>query len=203
MLGRREPISEQTRAAVLADIKAGKACRAIAREHGVSPAYVSKLAREVPGDSFDRSRTQQAAAAKAFDAKAARKAAIEELYGDFEKFRSRAWGEYTQVIVGPQGPELVTTKQPPIRDQQAAFTAAAICLDKALVLERHDDTQGAEAGKTMINDLFGALGMAYHRIIAEEQQIDPGTGKERSQADLDADKAAAVKQAEADTVGGH
>ena len=198
-MGNRAPISEATRAAVIAAIKAGQSCRGIAREHGVSPAYVSKLARDLPGDNFNRAQTVAAAAAKAFDAKAARALAVQELYGDFERFRTRIWGEYTQVMTGPQGIELITTLQPPLRDQQAGMTAAAICLDKALVLERHDDTAGAEGGKTMINDLFGALGLAYHRIIAEEATIDAATGAKVSAADVDKAKAAQVKAAEAET----
>lgn len=196
-MARREPISDTTRDAVMAAINAGGSCRGIAREHKVSPGYVSKLAKAMgASDAFDRTRTEPASQARKFDAKAARAAAVEALYGDFERFRQRIWSPYTQLGSGPGGTELITTLLPSLRDQQSGIVAAAVCLDKALILERHDDTQGAEAGNTMINELFGALGMAYHRIVEREDVVDGATGERVTAAEADAAKARQVRAAE-------
>jgi hypothetical protein len=165
------PLEAAKRAAILAAIRAGALSRnAIARQFEVSAGSVTNIARQEGVEhAFDRARTRAPTAAAVFDAKVARQVAMRELYGDFERFRARAWEPYTQVFTGPSGPELVTTKLPPLRDQQAGYVAAAVCLDKALALERHDGDDGSTAGKTMINDLFGALRLAYHQLATEEE----------------------------------
>lgn len=174
-MAKRE-ISEQLRAQILAAIQAGGTCRGVAREFGVSPGFVSKLAKDTGEDTaFDRARTAAATTAAVFDAKAARTKAIAELYHDFERFRERTWGEYTQIVSTPAGPELITTKLPPLPEQRAGITSAAICLDKALALENHDSGDGHEVGRTMINDLFGALRLAHHKIVEGDGGQAPAT----------------------------
>lgn len=165
---------DDVRDAILADIRAGqKSCRQIARDHKISPATVSALAKaaHIP-DAFERSHTKRASEARAFDAKAARAELIEQLYGDAQRFRQRAWDPYTTPVVAGNAVTLVTLNQPPLRDQQAAYVALAVCVDKALVLEAKDDDQGAGAGRTMINDLFGAFQLAYHQQVVEERAVD-------------------------------
>ncbi|WP_242882599.1 hypothetical protein [Actinomadura litoris] len=159
-------LDDETRAAITADIRAGKKSRnAIARDHGVAPSMVTKLARESGNDkAFDRKPTAEAVQAAKVDAKALRAALIADLYADAQMFRRRSWSEYTQIVTGPAGPELVTTKLPPLRDQQAGYTALAICLDKAIKLESIDSDGGAEAGRTMVGELRAALGLAYTQL---------------------------------------
>lgn len=175
------PLNDTKRASILADIQARQLSRnAIARKHHVSPGTVSNIAKAAHvTDAFDRSKTENATRARVFDAKAARARLIEDLYGDAQRLRARAWEPYTQIVSGPAGPELVTTKLPPLRDQQAGYTALAICVDKALKLEAIDSDQGTEAGKTMIGDLRSALGLAYDALEAQEQAeagADQGAG---------------------------
>jgi hypothetical protein len=165
------PLDPVIREAILTDVRAGDLSRnAIARKHGVANATVTKLAKDahVVG-AFDRTNTEKGMRARAFDAKVARAELIERLYGDAERFRLRAWEPYTQVVASVMGPAFVTTKLPPLRDQQAAFTSLGIAIDKAIKLEDVDNDQGAAAGRTMVNDLFGALQLAYHEIVTEEQ----------------------------------
>ncbi|WP_242890783.1 hypothetical protein [Actinomadura litoris] len=165
-------IDDATRAKVLKAIKAGKLSRnAIARKHGVSVGTVTNIAKAAGLTSaFDRSngKTARATQARKFDALAARAKLLVDLYGDAQRFRERAWSPYTQIVVGQMGPELVTTKLPPIRDQQAAYTALAIALDKALKIEEVNTGDGAEQGKTMVGDLRAALGLAYDAIEAQD-----------------------------------
>lgn len=168
------PLSDEVRAAILADIEAGKLSRnKIAEKHGVSRGTVTNLAKTHVGDTaFDRTHAEKGARARQFDAKAARAELIEQLYGDAQRFRERSWSPYTQVVTGPMGPEFVTTKLPPLRDQQAGYTAVAIAIDKALTLEKHDSDEGQAMGKSMVNDLFGAFQLAYHKIVAEDGPVD-------------------------------
>ncbi|MBO2459800.1 hypothetical protein [Actinomadura violacea] len=172
-------LDDDTRAAIIADIRAGtKSRNAIARDHGVAPSMVTKLARESGNaEAFDRKPTAQAVKAAAVDAKALRARLIADLYNDAQRFRERSWAEYTQIVTGPTGVELVTTKLPPLRDQQAGYTALAICLDKALKLESINTGDGAEQGKTMIGDLRAALGLAYDAIEAQESQAAQDTDR--------------------------
>jgi transposase-like protein len=188
-MGRRTP--EHVRAAILADIHAGgKSCRQIARDHGVSPSVVTGIAREAGADdAFERSQTKNATRAHAFDARQARIRLTERLYTDAETMLDRAQGPYTVIVGTGAHTQLVTLRLPPLREQQAAYVSAGILLDKALVLERADDDQGAALGASMINDLMGVLGLAHHQHIAEQQsaahvdladegfeEFDPGTG---------------------------
>jgi len=70
------PLDPDKRAAILDDIRAGKARNVIARDHGVSPSTVSKVAHE-NGHTFDRSQTKDATAAAVAD-HASRRAALAE-----------------------------------------------------------------------------------------------------------------------------
>lgn len=167
-------IDDETRAKILKDIKARKLSRnAIARKHGVSVGTVTNIAKAAGLTSaFDRSnhKTARATQAAKFDAEAARAQLVVDLYADAQRFRRRAWDPYTQIVSGPAGAELVTTKLPPLRDQQAAYTALAIAVDKAMKLEAADTGDGAKEGKTMIGDLRAALGLAYDALEAQEAQ---------------------------------
>lgn len=162
-------LDDQTREAVIADIRAGQLSRnAIADKHQIGRSTVTKLAKQAGADqAFDRSATAKATEAARLDAKALRAALIADLYSDAQRFRERSWAPYTQVITGGSGPELVTTKLPPLRDQQAGYTALAICLDKALKLEQVDADGGAEAGRTMVGELRDALGLAYTTLTGQ------------------------------------
>jgi hypothetical protein len=163
---------DDVRAAIADDIRAGtKSCRRIAKDHGVAPSTVLKVADEF-GLTFERSqpeKTAAATAARVFDAKAARAELLEQLYGDAQGFRRRMWGAYTTVVGSGPGTQLVTLKQPPLREQQSAMVAIGIAIDKALKLEEKDDDQGASLGQTMINDLMGVLKLAHHQQVTEEQ----------------------------------
>jgi transposase-like protein len=167
----KRDIPPKVRKAIADAVRAGGSCRGVAREHGVSPATVSKIAAEA-GLDFVTARTAKATAARTFDAKAFRAELMQKLYLDAERYRQRAWEPYTQVLPGPGGPELVTTKLPPAREQQSLATAMGIAIDKAAALEHHDSSDGLAAGRTMVNDLFGALQLAHHQLVTQEAAGD-------------------------------
>lgn len=60
------PLEPAKRAAIIADLKAEKLCNQIAREHGVSPSTVSKIAQE-NGRDFERSKTKRATESRTVD----------------------------------------------------------------------------------------------------------------------------------------
>lgn len=156
------PIDPARRAQIITAIRAGKPRNQIARDHGVSGSTVTKIAdQENLTSAFDRAQTRNATRARKFDAALARAKLVEDLYGDAQKFRVRAWSPYTQIVSGPAGAELVTTKQPPLRDQQAAYTGLAICLDKAAKLEAVETGGGVDHAKSMLGKLMTGLAEAF------------------------------------------
>lgn len=165
-----DPLPQSTVDAVLADIRAGgMSCREIGRKHAVSHSKVSTLAKQ-NGLTFDRTaQTAAGSAAAKFDAKAARVAAVERLYGDEADLAARFRAPYTFVVTSALGAQFVTMDRPPARESKDIMSARVAALGEARRLEQHDAADEAQAGKTMVNDLFGALGLVYHQIVAEEQ----------------------------------
>lgn len=156
-------LSEKKRARILADIRAGEGTRAvIAARHGVSVTTVRRIAKEA----------QEPPAAPKFSAKSVRAQLVQDLYGDAQRFRERSWGPYTQVVVGAAGPELVTTKMPPLRDQQAGYAALVACLQQAVRLEEIDTGDGTAEAKSLLAGLAGALDVAARSL----ETPDGGSG---------------------------
>ena len=153
-----KPLDPGKRAAIITAIKAGGSCRSIARTHAVSASTVTKIAKDehITG-AFERAQTAKATRANEFDAAAAKAQLIVDLYRDAQRFRKRAWDPYTQIVSGPAGAELVTTKMPPLRDQQSAYTALAICVDKAARIEDRSGDGRVDAAKSLLGSLFESL----------------------------------------------
>ncbi|MEV7011564.1 winged helix-turn-helix domain-containing protein [Streptosporangium sp. NPDC051022] len=65
-----KPLDDKTRAAILNDIRVDeKSCRGIAREHGVDPGTVSRIAKQAGiTDAFQRGKTKKATEAAQADA---------------------------------------------------------------------------------------------------------------------------------------
>lgn len=163
-------IPDEVRAQIVADVKAGQlSCRAIGRKYQVSHAIVSKIAKQ-EGATFDRTaQTVSATAHAKFDAKTARTAAIERLYRHAARFSERLEAPYTYIVTSALGAQFVTTDEPPSKESKDFLTAMVSALGEARRLEQHDAADEAVAGKTMVNDLFGALEMVYHQIVTDEQ----------------------------------
>jgi transposase-like protein len=118
-------ISDDKRAAILADIKAGTLSRnAIARQHSVSVSTVTKLAKDSGNpNAFDRSQTKKATEAKAADDKA-RIAEIQSRLLDLSE------AALTQTLA-----ELADLKA------DRAATVLGIALDKYRALQTGSDTR--------------------------------------------------------------
>jgi transposase-like protein len=159
-----KPLSTRKRSAVLADIKAARAngtsVRQIARDHGVSPSSVTKIAAEYGiADAFGRSQTENATRAREVDCKALRAQLKVDLLHDAQRLRGRAWSPYTVVVSTPEGAERVTLDEPPLPDVRAAYTAIGIAVDKSAALERHDsDDSGMSAVDAWLRGMLGEIG---------------------------------------------
>jgi len=150
------------RNAIIADIKAGHQRNQIARDHTVSGSTVTKIAgQEGLTDAFDRTQTENATRARGIDLAATRAALIERLYGIAGRMLDRVESPYTQIISGPAGAELVTTKLPPLRDAQAGMSSAAIALDKAARLEDRQGDGKVDQAKSLLGAMFEGLRKAH------------------------------------------
>ena len=157
-------IPADKRKAIIRDIRAvktGKSTKsrnAIGREHQVSVSTVTAIAQaEGLGDAFDRTRTAAATKAKSIDCRAAREQLKEDLLGDAQRLRARAWAEYEVVVSTPKGAQTVILPVPPLTDVRAAYSAMATAIDKALRLEQYDaaDESGASAVDEWLRTLVG------------------------------------------------
>ncbi len=165
------PIPDNTRAAILADIRSGEKGRnAIARDHSVSTGTVSNIADDAGLlDAFTRSNTENATRARQSDLAARRAQIAEMLLDDIQRLRDRAWKPYEVVTNSQQGAEITTLPLPPLRETQAAYTSIAISLDKHLALVRHDGDTGGdlESARSLLGDLGRALGLAANQLGRE------------------------------------
>jgi transposase-like protein len=164
-------ISDDKRAAILDDIKAGgNSCRGIARKHGVSDRVVRKIADENGiTDAWSRAQTENATRARQADVRAQRTELKAVLLDDVRKLRERAWSPYTYYERGKEGPEKVTLDLPPLGEARNAYTAIGIALDKHIALERIDSDGGADRAKGMIGALAAGLRAAYDQLPTDDQ----------------------------------
>lgn len=164
-------IPDDRRAAILADIQAGKPRNAIARQHNVAASTVSKIAQQEGVDgAFDRSQLENATRARVADLRAQRAAIAADLLADVQKLRSRAWSAYVvPMSAGGKdgGVELVTLELPPLAEVRNAYTSIGIILDKHLLLTRHDDDT-SDGAKSMLGALAAGLQVAYDRMRDED-----------------------------------
>jgi hypothetical protein len=150
------------RTAIIEDIKAGKQRNQIARERNVSGSTVTKIAGEEGlTNAFDRTQTVNATRARGIDIAAARAVLIERMYGVAGRMLDRVESPYTQVVGGPMGAELVTTKLPPLRDAQAGMSAAAIAIDKAARLEDRNGDARVDQARSLLGAMFEGLQRAH------------------------------------------
>lgn len=164
-------LSQQKRDAIIKSLDENLTLGETARRHKVAKATVSKYAKEI-GHEFNRSETKDATEALIFDAKAARAQLVKDLYADSQRMRDRIWSTHQQLMNTREGIEIGELDLPPMRDQQAGFTSIAICLDKAAMLERADDSTSATA-RTMVGDLFGALALTAGQILKDAEKAEP------------------------------
>ncbi len=142
------PLTDAERDAIAADIAAGMARNEIARKHGRSAGTVTKIAQD-RGLTFDRSAVKSACEAKQADNRARLASLQSDIIDDAIRLRQQLWKPCVElkpmVVSGgmhaPAHVEIVKVKrqQPTFADQQKIATSVAICVDKAIAIDRHSD----------------------------------------------------------------
>lgn len=150
-------------------IRAGGTCRGIAREQGVSPDTVRRIAKAANvNEPFARTNTQNATRAKVADMAARRTVIAGALLDDIDRLRERAWSQYKLPVSSEAGTYLLTLDLPPLGEVRNAYAAVGICADKHLAFVRHDADTGAEGARSMLGALAAGLQVAYDQMTPEE-----------------------------------
>ncbi|MET7333289.1 winged helix-turn-helix domain-containing protein [Nonomuraea sp. NPDC005650] len=145
----RPTISDQKRAEILDDIRAGeKSARQIARDHGVAQSTVSKLAKDAGiANAFDRSKTKNATEAARADNAALRASTSRRFLEECNRFLDDLHRPHTAWNFGGKDNTYneKTFDEPPTGDKRNLIVAAATAIDKHLAVERHDNSGESQA----------------------------------------------------------
>lgn len=140
------PIDPTIKAAILASIQAGGKRNEIAREYGVGAGTVTKIAQD--NDlAFDRSVTKNATRAKQADNAELRATTSRRLLVKANEFLDQMDAEHTVFNFGGKDNTFNSKvlPKPPVSDLRNLMTAAAVAIDKHLVIEKHDNSGESHA----------------------------------------------------------
>lgn len=142
-------LTDQERQAILADIQAGELSRnAIAKKHGRSVGTITNVADQAGlNEPFDRSATENATRARSADLAEVRSQTSARLLRMANELLDRVGEECTVYSFGGAENRYAehVLEKPPSVEVRNFMTAAAIALDKHVVLDKHDtdDSSGA------------------------------------------------------------
>ena len=134
-------LPEAKRRAILTDIKAAKPRNQTARDHGVSPSTVTKIAQaEGLENAFDRSQTKKATAAAVADSKAERARTSRRFLDKANALLDQMDQPHTAYAFGGRDNNYNEHEfsKPPVDALRTLITAAAIAFDKHIAQDRHD-----------------------------------------------------------------
>lgn len=165
------PLNADKRAAILADIKAGKLSRnAIAKAHGVGAGTVTRLAQEANGPTpFDRSKTVQATRAREADTASVRAVLAERRTAFAVRLQGIAEAEADKLTAptlyfdwGGKEHDYDEREQPEptAADRRAIMGTIAAAVDKSLKLVPPAPDAAAES-RSVIGDLMAGLARDY------------------------------------------
>lgn len=143
-----KPLDPVLRAAIVEAIKAGGTRNQIARDLGVSPSTVSKIARDDGLTSaFDRSQTKNATEAAKADNAALRAATSRRFLEECNRFLDDL---HAPILVWNFGGKDNTFNskelpKPSTADKRNLITSAAVAIDKHLAVEKHDNSGESHA----------------------------------------------------------
>lgn len=155
------PLPPEVRDAVIEDLKSGQFGRnEIARRNYVGNATVTRIAQEEGLDpSFGNNQTAHATRAVAIETKKRREQLKEELLGDVQRLRVRAWSAWSKEVITKEGIETLTAELPPLPEVLSAYRSIGISLDSYFKLEALDTAgQGStQDARDFLTDLHGQL----------------------------------------------
>lgn len=146
------PLDPQKREAIAQAIRDGGTRNAIARNHGVSPGIVTKIAQDDGiDDAFDRSSIKRAAEAREIDLAAWRTTFAHRMARRAEWLDDRIDDDQAVVVVTKDGSSIEYVETP-AKDARDYLVAIGIAVDKIGVLTR-DDSQGLAAVDSWLRSL--------------------------------------------------
>lgn len=136
----------EIRAAVVDDLKSGKYGRnEIARRNNVGRSTVTYIANREGLDSTRHTTiTEEATRAMSASNAQRRQQLKEQMYGDIQRLRVRAWSPWSREVVTKEGIESLQAELPPLPEVLAAYKAIQLNLDGIFKLDALD----AGAGET-------------------------------------------------------
>lgn len=167
-----QPLSVDTRLAVIADIKAGGRRNEIARKHGIAPSSVTKIAQdEGIGSAFDRSAIARAHAARVIDQRALRSQRLAALGALADDAVRRGTEPYETIANGPEGPTIIKLCKPPLREVHAAARTMRDWAETQVMVERHE--AGTLETDTAKSTLTGIVALAREVADASRHTSRP------------------------------
>jgi hypothetical protein len=153
-------LPDDKRAAIQADIEASQKSRnQIARDHDVSVGTVTNIAKAAGlTTAFDRSQTKTATEAKKADNAALRASTSRRLLEKANELLDQMDQPHVAFHFGGKD-NTYNEKQldrPPVADLRNLMTAAAVAVDKHLVIEKHDNSGESHAAVDAWLDAMGA-----------------------------------------------
>lgn len=169
-------LSDTKRAAILADIRAGKPRNQIARDHKVSPSTVTGIANKgVGATAFDRSLTKNATEAAVADNRARRAETSRRFLDKANEFLDQMDQPYTVFAFGGKDNSYNehTLDRPPIPELRNLMVASATAFDKHLLADRHDSGERVESAKSLIGAIAAGLNAAYDQLDTPSDDDQP------------------------------
>lgn len=160
----RAPFSQlppEVRAAVVEDLKSGKYGRnEIARRNNVGRSTVTYIANREGLDSTRHTTiTEEATRAMSATNAQRRQQLKEQMYGDIQRLRVRAWSPWSREVVTKDGIESLQAELPPLPEVLAAYKAIQLNLDGIFKLDALDAGAGetAEDAKDFLLELHDQI----------------------------------------------
>ncbi|WP_156366038.1 helix-turn-helix domain-containing protein [Nocardiopsis sp. NRRL B-16309] len=171
-------IPDEKRAAIVADLQAGKTRNQIARDHDVSPSTVSKVANEEQ-HAFDRTQVIHATRAKQADNRARRARLSADLLSDAERLRKQLWEPTTIGAFGGREGDWHTAEveEPPFADKRAILSSVQTAVRAHTELEKVDAAGSADGAKSMLGNLFATVKQAWEAESAGGPPAEPQAGR--------------------------
>jgi len=150
-------VTQQERQRIVAAIKAGDACGAIAREFARSKATISGIAA-AEGLSFERSATKWATEARVADVRSKLSSLADGLADDAARLRGQLFAPHVAFAFGGKDNEYNEHEipEPTARDKQALMTSIGIAIDKARQITAAEAPGGEEA-RGLVRELLDGI----------------------------------------------
>lgn len=192
-------LPDEVRQAVIDDLRSGEYGRnEIARRNNVGKSTVTWIANRENLDSTRHTTiTEEATRAMAATNRERREQLKEQMYGDIQRLRVRAWSRWTREVVTKEGIESLTAELPPLPEVLAAYKAIQLNLDGIFKLDALDSAQGQtpEDAKDFLMELREQMGKvrdefeAKHGVAFDSDEARTIIQGELADSDEDADDA--------------